>query len=185
METLRRDSARNIGQLQRQLFNEMRDSIDTNWGMNETSWTEIRLFASMQSVVYQSINLILVGSPLCRDQKYVRASNAFATWFGTGAVFLGQYAPQALRPLLASLVGVPYRMSRGRCLEFLLPLIKERLDYFARKKTDPSIAKNEPNDMITWIARAVVDSLVVGTDTPEEVAHHFLFVVCLSRSRSS
>ncbi|MCJ1462843.1 hypothetical protein MMC07_001446 [Pseudocyphellaria aurata] len=58
----------------------------------------------------------------------------------------------------------------------LRPLIEERFDYFARKKKDPSLVKNEPNDMITWLARAVTDSPVSGTIAYEEVAIHYMFL---------
>lgn len=103
-------------------------------------------------------------------------------WFGASAILVRQVAPRAIRPLFALLFGVPYRIYRARCLKFFLPLIRERVEYFSQKKIDSFLDEDELSDLITWLARAVVDSPLASTVTSEVIPENFLFIVSPSHS---
>ena len=169
---VRQDLTRNLGRTQPALFETMRQSLDAAWGRDATSWNEVNLFETLEDVIFRASNSILVGSPLCHEEKYLDSLFRFTTWLGAGAVIVGQYAPWFMAPILGYVASIPISIYKRKPMQLLLPVVKERMQRIrAAEKDMPS---NESLDLITWTILASKDS------TPDEVAELILFLVSRS-----
>lgn len=173
IRTVKRELGRNFENTQAALSNKLRESVDATMGLDESSWRQVCLFQIMNTVVFQSSNAILVGSPLCHNEKYLGSIGSFSTWLGMSAVIIGQYLPWFTAPLFGNLASVAVNVYRRRCLKFLLPVVKERMEKFKRKRSDPSLIYDENKDLMTWI---IID---LPTASPAQVADQIIFLVSL------
>lgn len=174
LTAVRRELTQNMGKTQADVFTTMRDTIDTNLGL-DASWHEINLYQSMQEVVFKSTNRILVGAPLCDDAQYQGAISKFSVWLGALAIIIGQYMPWFLTPILGHLAFFPVNMYRKRAQRLLLPLCEERLKSMASATKHVS---DGPKDLITW----VIQRLDGGPTTPTMIADNILSLVSLANS---
>lgn len=174
IRTVKRELGRNFGNTQAALFNKLRESIDATIGLDESSWRQVCLFQIMNTVVFQSSNAILVGSPLCHNEKYLGSIGSFSTWLGMSAVIIGQYVPWFTAPLFGTLASVAVNLYRRRCLKFLLPVVKERMEKIKRKRSDPSFIYDETKDVMTWLIIALPNA------SPTQVADQILFLVSIA-----
>ena len=179
INVIRRDLTRNLGRTQADIFEEMRRSIDATMGLEDASWREVSLFPIMQEIVFRSTLRVLVGLPLCRDEKYLRFLSSFAVWLGFGAVVVGQLVPWFLSPLLGLLVTIPVHISKARSLRHLTPIVSQRMENIKRMRADSSFVYDEPKDVITWYVMNVLDGESTRQSNPETVAEKLLFVVSL------
>ena len=157
--SIRQDLTRNLGRAQAPVFDALRSSIDQNWGCDETAWTEVSLFQTMQDSVHRAVNCVLVGSPLCREEKYLDSLSSFASWLGAGSVIVGQFTPWFLVPLLGNLVLIPVSIYRKRSLRYLLPTIEDRMRDIQRSEQDMSSIEHK--DLISWVILASRESTAV------------------------
>ena len=177
VDVVRKDLTRNLGRLQGDVFNDLRESIDELMGLDNDSWHEICLFETMQKIIFKSTNRIFVGSPLCRDEGYLRSSASFANWLGASAILVGQFMPSILKPFFGYLAAIPIYIQKKKSFGYLIPVFKERMGNLRRKRTDPSFVFDEPKDMITWMTNAVLDNPGISASKPEALAERMLFFV--------
>ena len=178
-DVIRRDLTRNLGRAQSDLFDEMRHVIDVTMGINNTSWREINLAHAMRTIVFRSINRILLGPSLCRNQEYQESAQSFSTWLGASAIVIGQLTPWFLGPVLGYLTAIPIYIFRNRAFKFLVPEVKERMENIKRKSVDPTHVYHEPKDLITWYIHSVLGSDSIKHSRPEVLADRILFLVSL------
>ena len=177
MDVVRKDLTRNLGNLQPDVYLDMRESIETLLGLDVESWREIRLFETMQKIIFKSTNRVFVGLPLCHDEGFLRSSAAFAQWLGGGAVIVGQLMSSLLKPVFGYLIAVPIYLAQTRSFRYLVPVIKARMENIQRKKANPSFVFDEPKNMITWMVTAVLNCQDKKTSQPETIAERLLFFV--------
>ena len=178
-DVIRRDVTRNLGRTQADMFDEMRQSIDAVFGLDDITWREFNLSQAMRTIIFRSSNRVLLGPSLCRNQEYQKSSETFSTWLGASAIAIGQLVPWFLSPFLGHLIAIPVYVCRNRALKFLVPVIKERMENIKRKRTDPSDVYDEPKDLITWYVDAVLGSEIAKHSKPEALADRLLFLVSL------
>lgn len=77
--TVKRELGRNFDKTQASLFNKLRERIDATMGLDDTSWRQVCLFQSMSTVVFKTTNSVLVGPPLCHNEKYLDSTRSFST----------------------------------------------------------------------------------------------------------
>ena len=157
--SLRQNLTRNLGRAQAPVFDALRSSLDQTWGYDETTWNEVSLFQTMQDSVHRAVNCILVGSPLCHEEKYLDSLSRFATWLGAGSVVIGQFTPWFLVPLFGNIVSIPVSIYRRKSLRYLLPAIEDRMRFIQRSEKE--MLSIEPKDLITWIILASRESTAV------------------------
>lgn len=170
---VKRKLGRNFDKTQVPLFNKLQESIDAAMGLDDISWRQVCVFQIMNTVVFKSTNSVLVGSPLCHNEKYWDSIGSFSTWLGASAVIIGQYVPRFTAPLVGNLASVAVYVYRRKCLKFLLPVIKERMEDIKRKSSDPSAVYEETEDLLTWIIMALPNA------SPAQVAHLILSLVSI------
>lgn len=167
--SLRQDLTRNLGRTQAPVFDAIRSSIDQTWGYDETTWNEVSLSQTMQDSIQRAVNCVLVGSPLCHEEKYLDSLARFNAWLGAGSVLVGQYTPWFLAPVFGSIVSIPVSIYRRRSMRYLLPAVEDRMRYIQRSEKD--MLSIEPRDLITWIILSSRES------TAEDVADMILGLV--------
>ena len=146
-------------------------------GIDTDGWREVCLWDTMQKTIFKSTNRVFVGLPLCEDEGYLRSSAAFANWLGAGAIIVGQYMPSVFKPWFGYLAAIPIYIQKTKSFGYLLPMFKERMENIRRKRIDPSFEFGEPNDMITWMATAVIENPSTSHSKPEALAERILFMV--------
>ena len=157
--SLRQDLTRNLGRTQAPVFDAIRSSIDQTWGYDETTWNEVSLSQTMQDSIQRAVNCVLVGTPLCHEEKYLDSLARFNAWLGAGSVLVGQYTPWFLAPVFGSIVSIPVSIYRRRSMQYLLPAVEARMRYIQRSEKDK--LSIEPNDLITWIILSSRESTAV------------------------
>ena len=177
-DVVRRDLPRNIGKVQSEMFQEMRQAIESTMGMNSDDWHEISLFPTMKIILKRASHRVLFGLPLSQDVKFGSSLESFAGWFGIGAFVAGQLVPWPLRPIVATLAAVPIYVHLSLAMRIILPHVKNRIADVRRKKAHASSNFDEPQDFMNWFVVAVLDSNIAESfKTPEAIAHRLLLLV--------
>ncbi len=175
---LRRDLTRNLGKLQPDIFQEMRQGIEATMGLNSEEWHEICLFHTMQTIVQRVAFRVLYGLPLSQDADFGYSVERYKTWIGNGSFVSGQLTPWPISLILASLVAIPIYIHKSSALKAILPEVKRRFESIERKKAGVSFASDDHDDFMTWHIEAVLDSDVAERlKTPEVMADRLVFLV--------
>lgn len=147
---IRRDLTRNLGGMQKTVFDLLRLSLDTTIGRDDTSWHEINLVAMLTPAITSAIQRILVGQDLSADEGFLESVEKFQNYIGIGSIVIGQYVPYFLATLveyLASIVVGPYRR---KALRYIVPEVQARMDAIQLAKSDPAFDHKPPEDLIQW-----------------------------------
>ena len=178
MDVVRTEMTRNLGKLQPDIFSSLKGSVDSLLGTDQENWRHIRLYKTMQEILFKSSNRVFVGLPLCRNNVFLTSSAAFANILGLGAIFVGELLPLVLKPVFGYLLALPIFVAQTLALWYLVPEIKNRMVNIRRKRSDPTFDWNEPKDMLMWVVIAAMDRQDPKADTPEMIAQGLLFLVC-------
>lgn len=97
-------------------------------------WSTMNNWNACGRVISQTAMRVLVGKPLCRDQRLLKLSTQYAdaVIMGTGLI---NCLPPSLRPWLGPLIALPAKYHQGRCLKILRPVIEERAREWESKKS--------------------------------------------------
>ena len=170
--------SRKIGKMQAEIFNTMRETIEARMELDEPSWREVNLFATMQPVVFKSICCALFGAPLCNNDDFLNAFQAFNTGVGLGAIFLGQYLPSLICPLVGWLYSIPVSVYRTRVLRFIVPVAEECKKRTKMNKADPPLADDCSTDLL---ARGLT---IFSEETPLNISNDLLSLVSSNYHRT-
>ena len=175
---IRRDLTRNLGKLQPDIFQEMRQGIEVTMGVNSEEWHEICLFHTMRTIINRVAYRVLYGLPLSQDADFGYAVERYKTWISNGVFVAGQLTPWPISLILASLAAVPIYIHKSSALKAILPEVKRRFESIERKKAGVSFASDDHDDFMTWHIEAVLDSdMAEHLKTPQVIADHLLLVV--------
>ena len=176
MGAIRKEVTRNLGKVQPAMIEDICRAIDKGLGLETESWNEVCIKVAMENVFFRSISRVLVGSSLCRNEAYLHYSIGFATWLGAAVILVGQYTPKILKPILGSIGAVPLWYRKRKALSYLQPVVRDRVADLKRKRADPSFDFEEPKDLITWMAQAMLDN-ETNDDPAEFLGKRLLFLV--------
>ena len=172
---LRQDLTRSLGRTQTPVFESLRSSIENTWGLNDTDWNEVTLFKTMQNAVFRAMNCVMVGQPLCEEERYLDSLFRFTAWLGACAVLIGHYTPWFLSPVFGNIASIPVSIYKRRSMRFLLPAVQERMRSIRESESD--VSSTEPKDLISWIILSSEDIKDV------EVADIILSLVSISQMK--
>lgn len=140
---------RRVGALVPDVWDELVDSIDQQWGTDSENWKEVCVYETMMHVIARVSNRVLVGMPLCRNEGYLKAISCFAQDVIRTTFFL-RFTPKPFKPIMGPIYALPntihYRQSRA----YTLPIVKERIENMKKKDADPYFEWEEPNDFLMW-----------------------------------
>ena len=145
---IRRDLTRNLGAMQKTVFDLLRLSLDATIERDDTSWHEINLVAMLTPAITSAIQRILVGQDLSADEGFLESVEKFQNYIGIGSIVIGQYVPYFLATLveyLASIVVGPYRR---KALRYIVPEVQARMDAIQLAKSDLAFDHKPLEDLI-------------------------------------
>ncbi|EXU97709.1 cytochrome P450 [Metarhizium robertsii] len=121
-------------------------------------WTSINLWDTWRAIVPSATNRMLVGSTLCRDERFLNAMVSFTHAVLRNCVLL-RFVPLILHPILGRMLAISNWIHWRRAYRRVGPVIKTRIDYMSRKaKGDPELQNwSPPEDYITWLVRLALE----------------------------
>ena len=151
---LHKTLARSLNDLIPAIQNEAEFSVDKVFGMDTTEWKKCNVWKSWLEIVPYVTNRMLVGYPLCRDEKWLAPCIAFTEDVIRNFFLIG-LQPWFLRPIFGRLAGLPNWWHWKQSSKLSLPIIKQRIHDIQRKDAgDPKYKDwTEPQDFITWSIR--------------------------------
>ncbi|KAJ7835138.1 cytochrome P450 [Mycena olivaceomarginata] len=143
-------------------FPDVRDEIvcafDDVLQLQGSEWKSLPVLPTLMAIVARVSNRLFVGLPLCRNQAYLANNVAYTLDVMRSANKIILYPP-FLRPLVGPIISSK-NQSYARALEFLGPLIEERLE---KEKELGQDWEGKPNDFISWMLDiAEGDQLAAG-----------------------
>ncbi|KAL9040843.1 MAG: hypothetical protein Q9214_004324 [Letrouitia sp. 1 TL-2023] len=175
MMAIRKDFLRNLPQVQPDLFEDMKSSVDLLFGMNTEDWSDVCLWEAMEQIIFRSTIRIFFGRELSENENYMKFSRSFAFWLGIGSVFVGQLIPAVIRPAVGYFAAIPVYVFRTKSLKYLTPLIAQRLNDMKQHKNDQLSIPEIPNDLVTWILNRFLNSDHPGHTSPAIIAEQLLY----------
>ena len=147
---IRRDLTRNLGGMQKSVFDVVKLFLDAAIERDDTSWHEIDLVAILQPAITSATNRILVGQKLCKNEAFLESFGKFSIYLGVGAVVIGQYVPYFLAAPFGYLASIIVNIYRRKALRYLLPEVQARMDAIQLAKNNPAFDYKPPVDLIQW-----------------------------------
>ncbi|KJZ70335.1 hypothetical protein HIM_10264 [Hirsutella minnesotensis 3608] len=131
------------------------------------SWQEINLTAVLEKVMYQVSQRAYVGLALCRDDGYMENVKGYTRSLGMAMGFVGSLTPWPLRTITGVLAGLPVYWYLLRLQWRLGPVFKDRMERLRmRQREREGMLNDEPEDLITWMSRAVLSGVGPKSVTP-------------------
>lgn len=177
VKVIRRDVTRNVGKSQAAVFDEIRANVDAAFGVDETGWRRVCLFEAMETIVSNSTNRMIVGLPLCHNTSYLRSLHIYSTLLATGMLVVGQFVPQLFKSPISFIFRLPLYVYKKRCLNMLVPLVRQVLEGVKQKRANPTASSATPETLLTWIADAVLDSEDLFDTRAEDISDCVIAVV--------
>ncbi|KAI1850940.1 hypothetical protein JX265_007265 [Neoarthrinium moseri] len=142
---------RETGNLIPDLFDELQTSFEEIWGRDTVNFKQVVLWESMQLIIGRVTNRVFVGLPMCRNSALLEMGIACARDLPMAAAIL-RFFWGPIRPLVALLLTLPFRIHSARFCRILKPEITRRLQSNEARQNDPEgkALRGEPNDFLQW-----------------------------------
>lgn len=155
---LHKSLPRKVGALIPDIWEEVAHTFDQIWGTDTDSWKEVDSHESIDRLVAPTVNRMILGLPLCRNEIYLSEMHKF-TMNAVTIMTVLQFTPSFLAPLIGRLLAIPVSSRLRNTSKYTLPIIHKRLANFQRRKLDPNFQWQEPNDYLSWhIALATAEN---------------------------
>jgi hypothetical protein len=166
---LRQFLGQNIDRIQSDLADELRQSIDQEFGKDCHNWQSISLLEVMARVVLRATARISWGFPLCRDEPFLHSLGRLMLFQGGAMVVCGQLIPWFLQPLLSIFLKVPLYFARKKVWATTTTLTKEWLAQIEQDEREHISEKDSrvPHNVVTSFIR-VSRSLRLSQNLDEE-----------------
>lgn len=133
---------------------EVRDSIDREWGTDTENWKEVNIEHTMGYVLTQITARVFVGEPLCKDPEYIKTAHNFFTNLVPRAIFIS-LAPDVLRPLAGWFFSRATRKWNAICAAKMVPLVEKEMLH--RRPSDQKTI-SLPKTLLEQMARLAIRS---------------------------
>jgi cytochrome P450 len=150
-----RNLVRNLNTIIPELEEEIPAAVEATYGVDTENYTKIDVLDSFMRMVPRLTNRMLVGAPLCGNQKYLDAVLAF-TQDVIRTQTIMTLLPKTLHPFLGNVLGLASKYHYWLASRFTLPLIRERVDALKSKDAGDNKNYKEPHDYITWAYRTAL-----------------------------
>ncbi|OCL01466.1 cytochrome P450 [Glonium stellatum] len=158
VEVIRRDMTRSLGSTAGLVSEELSAALDEHWGMDTEAFRDVPVYESMRAVLARAVSKVLVGLPLCRDPKYLKAVEDVTETTAKQGLAIGLVLPNFLKPMVAPIIALPYHIAIRRINKMLIPLFTKRIADWKRAQNDPAFGQEyvEPNDLAQWLLKAAL-----------------------------
>ena len=144
--------ARNLGVLIPSLSQEVVLAMDEAFGKDTTEWKNVNLLQALLTIVPILSNSVFVGTPLCRNRKYIENCVKY-TDDVVRNMFIFGITPKAIKAAVGPLAALPGQHHFRQTAKFTFPLITARLEQISGKERAENGTRTEPSDYITWHIR--------------------------------
>ncbi|PBP27567.1 hypothetical protein BUE80_DR001381 [Diplocarpon rosae] len=140
-DVIKKELTRYLGNFTEDVQEEIDYAFRKAWGVNTKDWVEISPYTTMLEIIARVSNRILVGLPLCRDERYIGHSSKFARLVVVQATFLSQ-VPDLFKFIVAPIVNGLDTLRYRKCAKYIIPIINQR--------NSASPKGEKENDYIQW-----------------------------------
>ncbi|GAP82370.1 putative cytochrome P450 [Rosellinia necatrix] len=128
-------------------------AYDKIWGLSN-EWKTINGWDACGKVIACTAQRILLGLPLCRNERLLKSSRLYANSVLLGAALMNCFPP-LLRKFIGPVIALRARYYQAQCVSMLVPMVKGRLSILSAPKEN----KEMPEDFLQWlIVTAAKDS---------------------------
>lgn len=172
-ETITRELTRRIGTLTPELFDELQQAVDEEWGTDTDNWKTVNLFKTVLAIVARSANRVFVGVPLCRNKNFTYSALSYSATLFPCSILIRHF-PRPLRPLVSKVITVENQMRRRAFIKFVKPEAKRRMDQMGSVGSEKASAKH--NDFLQWLIDSAVKSGNTFNQDPYIIAQRMIFL---------
>ena len=144
-----RKLARSVPALLSDILDEVTYAFDTVWGGDTKEWKEVKVYESVLLMVSQTINRMVVGYPLCRNEDFLLLARGFTKDVGRTLAIL-RLTPRWLRPLVGPLSALLNHSHYRKTARYTLPLIRERLSHYEMLQQSREMTRPMSDDFLSW-----------------------------------
>ncbi|KAH8886988.1 cytochrome P450 [Thozetella sp. PMI_491] len=149
-EVIKRELTHKLSSFADDIVDELELCLTENWGADTENWREVKVYDTLLDVISRLSTRVLVGTPLCRNKKFVRSAGLFDKNVVLSAAALN-LLPNFLKPLFSPVLTFYDHLQYATLSEFVLPLIDERLEQLGYKEERlPLHDQRKPNDYFQW-----------------------------------
>jgi cytochrome P450 len=167
--------ARNVNRIIPELEEEVPMAVEGVYGMDTEEWKSVDVLRSFMEMIPTLTNRMLVGTPLCRERKFLDAVLGFTMdCIRTQSIMF--IVPRALHPVVGTLLSLATKYHYWLSSKFTLPLIKQRIEDITKKDAgDPEYSDwKEPSDFITWSYRTAQAEGRCDEMQPDRIAQRLM-----------
>lgn len=148
--------ARHLSSLIPDVEDEVNAAVDDVMGTDADAdnWTKVNLWEMWLAIVPRVTNRLLVGEPVCREDRFLQAMVKFVDDVIRNSFLLKMF-PLVLHPIVGRLLAIPNWLHWRAASRFVLPVIKQRIHDMEQKELGNPEYKHwtPPEDFITWDIR--------------------------------
>ncbi|KAK0630991.1 cytochrome P450 [Bombardia bombarda] len=148
-EVSRKDlTKRNVSRQLEPMAEEIKHCFETLWG-DSKEWKTVNGWDMSGQIIARVALRTLLGSPACRNEELVEATQLFAnSLFAAAAVI--NCLPPLLRPIIGPILALKTKKYRAQYRKIVVPLIEERIRLWEQHKKTGEPAEL-PSDFVQWI----------------------------------
>ncbi|KAH7161634.1 cytochrome P450 [Dactylonectria macrodidyma] len=146
--------ARHLTSLIPGVEDEVDAAVNDVMGLDTENWTKVNLWDMWLAIVPRVTNRLLVGNPVCREDRFLKSMVKFVDDVIRNSFLLKMF-PLILHPIVGRLLAIPNWLHWRAANRFVMPIIKQRLHDMEQKELGNPEYKEwtPPEDFITWDIR--------------------------------
>lgn len=154
---------------------EIPHAVTDVYGTDTDEYRRVDVLQSFMEMIPSLTNRMLIGQPLCRERKYLKAVLAFTTDVIRTQSLLS-LIPKALHGIVGTLLGLTSKFHYWQSSRYTLPVIKKRLSDIAKKESGDPAYENwqEPSDFVTWSYRTAIAEGRLDEAQPDRIAKRIM-----------
>ncbi|CAK4033384.1 P450 monooxygenase [Lecanosticta acicola] len=170
---IHRNLARKLQVIIPEIWDEVQACFNDLWGNDTEEWKDIVVFESITAMVARLSNRLLVGLPLCRNEKFLKANAAFAQDV-INCLIANQLIPDILKSVLMPIAALPNNYHYWQTRKYTLPIIKQRIADIEEQERNPDVKIKIPEDYFTWHIRLAKSEGKVRESEPDFISRAVL-----------
>ncbi|KAH8426570.1 cytochrome P450 [Aspergillus melleus] len=126
---------RHTSRIQADMYDELRVSIDREFGTDCSQWREVPIFKAMDSVAQRVGARVTFGLPMCRDEQWLASAKRMVSCFGA-AIISAQLMPWFIQPIVSPFMRLVCDTVRMRCFNSIRPIFETWYDRILQEQRD-------------------------------------------------
>lgn len=143
---------RHTSRIQADVYDELKASIDREFGADSSQWREVKITKAMASVIQSVGARIVFGLPMCRDQQWLASAERTTSFLGA-AMISGQLIPWYIQPIISPFLKFICDTIRMQCFKSIRPIFKTWYDKILQEQKDGACDPTVPYNFATSLMR--------------------------------